>query len=100
MGWAANCIKQLSRGEAGSFRPRGNSMSGKVERGQLVSVEPVGDREIRVGAVILCKVNGTQFLHLIKAKSGDRFQIGNNRGSINGWTTRRNIFGIVTNIVD
>jgi hypothetical protein len=30
---------------------------------------------------------------LIKAIQGDRFQIGNNRGGINGWVTRRQIFG-------
>jgi hypothetical protein len=31
-------------------------------------------------------------LHLVKAVSGDRFQIGNNRGRTNSWTSRRNIF--------
>jgi hypothetical protein len=75
-------------------------MSGKIESGQLVTVEPVQDKQIEVGAIVLCKVNGAQYLHLVKATSGDRFQIGNNRGRINGWTSRRNIFGIVTRIVD
>jgi len=73
-------------------------MSGKVESGQMVTVEPVGDMTIKVGAIVLCKVNGVQYLHLVKAISGDRFQIGNNRGRINGWTSRRNIFGLVTKV--
>ncbi len=80
------------------FRPRGNSMSGKIESGQLVTVEPVGNHKLADGDIVLCKVNGIQYLHLVKAISGDRMQIGNNKGRINGWTSRRNIFGIVTEI--
>jgi hypothetical protein len=42
-------------------------------------------------------VNGNEYLHLIKAIrgaiQGQRFQIGNNRGGINGWITARSIFG-------
>jgi hypothetical protein len=38
-------------------------------------------------------VKGAQYLHLIKAIQGERFQIGNNRGGINGWITQRQIFG-------
>ena len=34
-----------------------------------------------------------QYLHLVKAVQGDRYQIGNNRGGINGWITRRQIYG-------
>jgi hypothetical protein len=38
-------------------------------------------------------VSGNQYLHLVKAIQGDRYQIGNNRGGINGWVTRHQIFG-------
>jgi len=98
MGWATKYIEQLSRGEPVSFRPRGNSMSGKIDSGQKVTVEPIQDKALEIGTIVLCKVNGVQYLHLVKAASGDRFQIGNNCGRINGWTSRRNIFGIVTKI--
>jgi SOS-response transcriptional repressor LexA len=98
MGWASAWIAQLAGGKTVEFRPRGNSMSGKIESGQLVTIEPLGEHEIETGDIVLCKVNGTQYLHLVKACSNNRFQIGNNRGRINGWTTRRNIFGIVTKI--
>ena len=98
MGWASKYIEQLTRGETVQFRPRGNSMSGKIDSGQLVTVKPVGNCNIQIGSIVLCKVNGAQYLHLVKATSGDRFQIDNNRGRINGWTTRRNIFGIVAKV--
>jgi hypothetical protein len=98
MGWANHYIEKLQAGERVSFRPRGNSMSGKVENGQLVTLEPAGEKSIRVGDVVLCKVNGVQYLHLVKAISGERYQIGNNRGRINGWTSRKSIFGIVIQV--
>jgi hypothetical protein len=98
MGWATPHIGQLAEGKRVQFRPRGNSMSGKIESGQLVTVDPINDRELKTGDIVLCKVNGTQYLHIVKAISGDRFQIGNNRGRINGWTSRRNIFGIVISV--
>jgi hypothetical protein len=67
-------------------------MRGKVESGQLCTVVPVSDA-LHVGDIILCKVNGRQYLHLIKAIQGDRYQIGNNRGRVNGWITRGSIYG-------
>jgi hypothetical protein len=36
-----------------------------------------------------------QYLHLVKAINKNQYQIGNNRGGINGWTNRSNIFGKV-----
>jgi hypothetical protein len=40
---------------------------------------------LQKGDIVLCKVNGSQYLHLIKHIQGDRYQIGNNIGKINGW---------------
>lgn len=93
MGWAAHYIEKLKQGETVSFRPRGNSMTGKIESGQLCTVAPVDPASLEVGDIVLCKVNGAEYLHLIKAIQGPRFQIGNNRGRINGWITERSIFG-------
>ena len=58
MGWADSHIARLARGETVQFRPR---------------VDDIG----------LCRVKGNQYLHLVKAIQGERFQIGNNRGGIN-----------------
>ena len=93
MGWAAQYIAKLKEGETVSFRPRGNSMSGKIESGQLCTVEPIVSETLEVGDIVLCKVNGSEYLHLVKAIQGPRFQIGNNRGRINGWITSNSIFG-------
>lgn len=94
MGWATQYIEQLQNGETVQFRPRGNSMAGKIESGQLCTVEPIEDPDsLQVGDIVLCKVNGYQYIHLIKAIQGKRFQIGNNRGRINGWVTANSIFG-------
>lgn len=93
MGWATAHIAKLKTGETVSFRPRGNSMTGKIESGQLCTVEPPRIDELSVGDIVLCKVNGSEYLHLIKAIQGDRFQIGNNRGRINGWISADSIYG-------
>jgi len=93
MGWASHYIEQLANGEIIQCRPGGNSMSGIIESGQLCTIIPIKD-ELKVGDIVLCKVKGRQYLHLIKAINGNRYQIGNNRGGINGWTSRKSIFGL------
>jgi hypothetical protein len=98
MGWASAYIAKLQQGESVQFRPRGNSMQGKIDSGQLCTVLPVDPASLDFGDIVLCKVNGRQYLHLIKAKQGDRFQIGNNRGRINGWVSANGIYGKCTRI--
>ena len=93
MGWAAGHIDRLGAGETVSFRPRGGSMAGKIESGQLCTVTPVDPSTLRVGDIVLCRVHGAEYLHLVKAIDADRFQIGNNRGRINGWISAASIFG-------
>jgi len=93
MGWADGHIARLARGETVSFRPRGHSMRGKIDSGDLCTVEPLGDHALTAGDIVLCRVKGAQYLHLVIAMQGDRYQIGNNRGGINGWITRRQIYG-------
>jgi hypothetical protein len=98
MSWANHLIEKLKEGETVQFRPRGNSMRGKIESGQLVTFEPLSGRRLNKGDIALCKVNGSQYLHLVKDIQGDRFQIGNNIGRINGWVTLNSIYGICTSI--
>ena len=99
MGWATQYIAQLKEGETVQFRPRGHSMKGKVESGQLCTVKPIADpAALAVGDIVLCKVRGSQYLHLIKAIQGKRFQIGNNQGGINGWISANAIFGKLSKV--
>ena len=98
MGWATGYIDRLRRGQAVSFRPRGNSMTGKIESGQLCTVEPVDPATLAVGDIVLCKVKGSEYLHLVKAIRGRQFQIGNNRGGVNGWVGKNALYGRATKI--
>lgn len=68
-------------------------MRGKIESGQLCTVDPVDHATLQVGDIVLCKVRGAEYLHLVKAIQGGRYQIGNNRGHINGWVGSSGIFG-------
>ena len=96
MSWATHTIEKLQKGETVQIRPRGNSMVGKINNGDLVTIEPAN--ELETGDIVLCKVRGNDYLHLIKAISNSRYLIGNNRGGINGWISRDAIFGIAIKV--
>jgi len=98
VGWATQYIAKLGEGETVQFRPRGNSMTPKIQSGQLCTVSPVDPESLKVGDIVLCKVNGNQYLHLVKAINGKRFQIGNNRGRINGWVSTNSIYGRLVSV--
>ena len=84
----------LRAGEIVQFRPRGQSMRGKVPSGALCTVAPIGDPvRLEVGEIVLCKVRGVQYLHLVKAIRDGQYLIGNNRGGVNGWITVDSIHG-------
>jgi hypothetical protein len=68
-------------------------MTGRIESGQLCTVIPVDPEVLEVGDIVLCKVSGNEYLHIVKAIHDGRFQIGNNRGLINGWTGPDSIYG-------
>ena len=93
MSWASGHITKLQQGETVSFRPNGGSMTGRIESGQLCTVAPVDSSMLQVGDIVLCRVHGSDYIHLIKAIQDGRFQIGNNRGGINGWIGGNAIFG-------
>jgi hypothetical protein len=96
--WATNHITKLIAGETVSFRPRGNSMTPIIKSGELCTVEPVGDAKLKVGQVVLCKVRGKHYLHLISGVKLDQVQISNNKGFVNGWTPLKNVFGVLTQV--
>jgi hypothetical protein len=96
MGWASHYIEKLRNGETVKFRPHGNSMQPKIESGQLCTVEPLKALP-EPGDVLLCTVEGRQFLHLCTAVKGSsekrQYQISNNKGWVNGTITIKNIYG-------
>ena len=69
-----------------------------IETGDLVKVEPVDNRKLNVGDIVLCRVKGRHYLHLIKATRKGQYQIGNNKGHINGWIHKNAVYGIAMEI--
>lgn len=98
MNWATFAIDKLQQGQTAQVRPRGHSMTGKVNDGNLVTLEPCRPESLSVGDIVLVKVKGRVYLHLIKAINQQRFLIGNNRGGINGWVGPNSIYGVATHI--
>ncbi len=98
MGWADHAKEVLRRGETVQVRPRGHSMKGKVDDGALVTLHPCVPEKLKPGDIVLVRVHGNDYLHLIKAVSDGRFLIGNNRGGINGWVGPNAVYGTATKI--
>src|SRR5687767_6280536 len=98
MSWAKFAIEALKKGQITQVKPRGHSMKGKVSDGDLVTLEPCDPNNLNVGDIVLVRVKGRDYLHLIKAVNQGRFLIGNNRGGINGWVGHNCIYGIATRI--
>lgn len=86
--------QELSQGKTVQFRPKGNSMNPRIKSGQLVTVQSMAKYE--KDDIVFCKVNGNFYVHKIVAVQEDRYQISNNHGHINGWTSK--VFGKVIRI--
>ena len=93
--------EHLMSGETCYVTGYGNSMTPILQSGQSVIVVPVDDEtELKKRDIVLCKVKGHHYLHLIHAiRNGKRFLIGNNHGHMNGWVGRSNIYGVVREIL-
>jgi phage repressor protein C with HTH and peptisase S24 domain len=90
---------QLLAGEQIQCRPRGSSMTPKLKSGQLITIAPdVSD--LHKGDVVFCKVKGKYYVHLLTAIQGERYQISNNHGFVNGWIGKSGLFGKVVKVED
>lgn len=94
MGWN-QIVDRLQNGYEVTLRPRGQSMTPKIKSGEEVTITPIGDTAIEKGMIVLAKVKGRHYLHLVSAINGEHVQISNNHGHVNGWTTKNRVFGIV-----
>src|SRR4051812_28734822 len=93
MSWADEAIEKLQQGERAQVRQSGISMAGKVNDGDIVTLEPCNPKKLAVGDIVLVKVKGYVYLHLIKDMNNGRCLIGNNRGGTNGWVGTNSIYG-------
>jgi hypothetical protein len=86
---------RVAGGATVQFRPTGSSMVPLIRSRQLVTVVPVDPRKVEVGDIVLARVAGTVYLHLVSAVDPNgRVQISNNRGRVNGWTSHARVFGL------
>jgi hypothetical protein len=88
-------VAAVQRGETVELRPSGHSMEPIIRHRQKVRVAPLM-RESAVGDVVLARVRGHLYLHRVNAIRGNQYQIANQRGHVNGWCTRRQVYGLVT----
>ncbi|MGN9911311.1 hypothetical protein ACTMTJ_27510 [Phytohabitans sp. LJ34] len=98
MGMLESMASRVAQGATVQFRPTGSSMVPLIHSRQLVTVAPVDPAKLAVGDIVLAKVAGTVYLHLVSAldAGAGRVQISNNRGRVNGWTTYARVYGICT----
>ncbi len=96
-------IEKLQNGEEVVAGEGGNSMVPIISSRQKVTYSPIEEHsELKKGDIVLAKVKGNLYTHLIKGVKGKdkklQFLIGNNHGGINGWTSYKNVYGKVTEI--
>ena len=78
----------------------GNSMTPILKSGQAVICIPVtDDTELNKHDIVLCKVKGHHYLHMIHAIKNNTYLIGNNHGHMNGTISRNCIYGKVVEIL-
>ena len=98
MGWADSAIAKLKDGQEVTVCPKGNSMLPLVKTGDICLISPVTESTVLdKGDIVLVKVRGSVYLHLVSALRGtDSYQISNNHGHVNGWVHRSSIYGKLT----
>ncbi len=96
--WKEIAIHTLKRGESVQVRPRGNSMTGLINDGDLVTLSPCDACGLNAGDIVLARVEGRRFrhvvLHKVVAIEQDRFLIGSNN-RLDGWVQAEAILGRV-----
>jgi hypothetical protein len=98
MGWVTHAVEALRAGNSAQVRPRGHSMRPRINDGDLVTIAPCDPATVEKNDVVLVRLHGNWLLHLVIATDGERVQIGNNHGKINGWAGRGSILGRVTEV--
>jgi hypothetical protein len=96
-------IERLENGEfVTNYKESGHSMEPKIKHRQPITLAPPHKGMVAPGDIVFCKVKGNYYTHLVLAEddSTNQVLIGNNKGGVNGWTPRKNIYGIVVAVED
>lgn len=100
MGWVKEALKELSENGTCKIRPQGGSMRGRIESGQLVTIEKTTPEDITIEDVALVKWKGNYLLHIIKEIKDKEVLIGNNLGKTNGWISLTDVIAKVVKVED
>jgi hypothetical protein len=92
MNLAAEAARLRAGAGSVTFATSGSSMEPRVRSGATVTVTALAGAP-RKGDVVLAKVKGRWYLHLVTGVRKGQVQISNNKGHVNGWTTVGNIVG-------
>lgn len=91
--------EHLRNGETCRVVGIGNSMTPILKSRQAVICIPVTEEvDLKKRDIVLCKVKGHYYLHLIWSVKANQYLIGNNHGHANGCISRSQIYGKVVEI--
>lgn len=82
------------------YKEGGNSMEPIISSMEPVDLYPVDPTQLEKGDIVLVRVHGKIYTHLVSALEPKRAQISNNHGKVNGWTPFKNVYGIVVRVGD
>ena len=75
-------------------------MTGRISDRDLVTLTPCQVAELAVGDIVLVRIQGKHFAHVvlhgILSVEGRRFLIGIHQGRVDGWVDRGDIYGVAT----
>lgn len=93
--------EHLKKGEECIVVGFGQSMTPILKSGQPTRVVPITDEMVlKKNDIVFCKVSGHFYLHKISAiKNNKTYQISNNHGHVNGWISKKQIYGKVVEIL-
>ncbi len=102
MNWATEAVAALQAGQTVQVRPRGHSMTGRISDGELVTLAPCQSENLSIGDIVLVRIQGKRFshivLHCILSREDNRFLIGSHQGRVDGWVERDSIYGIAAKV--
>ena len=98
MGWLSDALAGLRLGRPVLVRPTGESMRGRIESGQLVTLSPIDPADVAAGDAVLIAWKGSHMLHLVLDVRDGQVLMGNNLGGVNGWAAATDVVGKVTGL--
>lgn len=78
----------------------GNSMRPIIAPQEEIHLKKVPFSKLRVGDAVFVRINKNLQVHKISAINGERFEISNNKGWVNGTVGQQAIFGLAWKIED